>query len=40
MAVPPYGPATQNSVPAGRVLETDDVLQREGGEGWASYGDV
>ena len=32
--------ATQDSIPAGNVLESDAVLQRGSGEGWSSDGDV
>lgn len=32
--------ATQESIPAGEVLETDSVFQRGNGEGWLQDGDV
>jgi phenylalanine-4-hydroxylase len=32
--------ATQDSIPAGTVLESDKVYNRGTGEGWAHDGDV
>ena len=32
--------ATQESIPAGKVLDSDAVFQRGTGEGWAADGDI
>ena len=32
--------ATQDSIPAGNVLDDDKVYQRGNGEGWENSGDV